>query len=255
MSATLHLVRMRIDAQKLYSFARRSRATARELDEGYAVHALLTALFDHGASEVDCVAPKPFHIVSSRERAIDVLGYSRADHLVLAERARTFADPRAWGVCDVEGLASKPMPSSVPSGKRLGFEVRVCPVRRIAKRGPMNKERAEVDAFVAKAWEVAPEQKLDRETVYREWLTEELEKEGAAKVVTAAMSNFHLDRVLRRTQGEERKAISVPRPDVRFEGVLEVGESEAFARRLARGVGRHRAFGFGMLLLRPAGAT
>jgi CRISPR system Cascade subunit CasE len=34
-------------------------------------------------------------------------------------------------------------------------------------------------------------------------------------------------------------------------GILEVTGGEAFARLLARGVGRHRAFGFGMLLLKP----
>lgn len=255
MSANLHLVRMRLDAKKLYAFAKRSRATGRELDEGYAVHALFAALFDHGAAEAERVAPKPFHIASSRDRAVDVLGYSGVDHRVLAERARTFADPRAWDVCDLEGLASKPMPARFEAGTKLGFAVRTCPVRRIAKRGPMTSDRAEVDAFVAKSWEVGPEVMLDREQVYREWLGEELGKEGAAKLVTASMANFHLDRLLRRTQGEERKARATQRPDVQFEGVLEVGEPEAFAARLARGVGRHRAFGFGMVLLRPAGGA
>ena len=36
------------------------------------------------------------------------------------------------------------------------------------------------------------------------------------------------------------------------EGTLTVGDPDAFSRLLARGIGRHRAFGFGMLLLRPA---
>ena len=37
-----------------------------------------------------------------------------------------------------------------------------------------------------------------------------------------------------------------------FEGTLEVRDAALFQGLLARGVGRHRAFGFGMLLLRPA---
>jgi CRISPR system Cascade subunit CasE len=37
-----------------------------------------------------------------------------------------------------------------------------------------------------------------------------------------------------------------------FNGVLEVTEPGTFASSLARGIGRHRAFGFGMLLLRQA---
>lgn len=251
----LHLVRCTIDAQKLYAFARKSRATGFRFDEGYAVHAFFAALFDHGASEDARVAPKPFHIPSFKggARRIDVLGYSKLDHLALKERASTFADPLSWGVCDIESLVSRPMPTSFPAGTRLGFSVRFCPIRRIAKKGPMSRDRAEVDAFLAKTWEVAdPDVILDREQVYREWLAEELAKEGAATVLDASMSNFELDHVRRRTQGERRKAKEPQRPDVTFEGVLEVGDSAAFSRRLARGVGRHRAFGFGMLLLRPA---
>jgi len=38
-------------------------------------------------------------------------------------------------------------------------------------------------------------------------------------------------------------------------GVLQVRDSAAFAALLARGIGRHRAFGFGMLLLKPAAAA
>jgi CRISPR system Cascade subunit CasE len=252
MSAPLHLVRVSVDAQKLYAFARRSRATAREFDEGYAVHALFAALFDHGAAEDARVAPRPFHVVDPAHRTLTVLGYTAHDHRALAERAATFADPLAWGVCDLDGMVSKPMPSAFESGQRLGFAVRVCPIRRIAKRGPMTRDRAEVDAFLARSWEVGPEVPLDRGEVYRAWLDEDLAKEGAAQVVEATMTNFQLGRLHRRTQGEDRKGHRTDRPDVTFEGVLEVRDPAAFALRLARGVGRHRAFGFGMLLLRPA---
>jgi len=252
MSPPLHLVRLGLDAQKLYAFARRSRAAAREFDDGYAIHALFAALFDHHAPEDARVAPKPFHVVDPEHRTLSVLGYSALDHHALSERARTFADPLAWGVCDLDGMASKPMPSAFEAGMRLGFAVRVCPIRRVAKRGPMLRERAEVDAFLAKSWEVGPDVRLERQDVYRAWLDEELGKAGADKVLDATMTSFKLGRLHRRTQGEERKGHRTARPDVTFEGVLEVGDPAAFAGRLARGVGRHRAFGFGMLLLRPA---
>ncbi len=253
MTAPLHLVRLGIDAQKLYAFARRSRAAAREFDEGYAVHALFAALFDHGAPEDARVAPKPFHIISSAGRKLEVLGYASLDHRALAERATTFADPLAWDAgCDLETMASKPMPTRFESGTQLGFSVRACPIRRIAKRGPMTRDRAEVDAFLAKSWEVGPDVPLDRQDVYGAWLGEELAKEGAATLVETAMASFQLGQLHRRSHGEERKGHRTERPDVTFEGVLEVKDGTAFGRRLARGVGRHRAFGFGMLLLRPA---
>ena len=144
------------------------------------------------------------------------------------------------------------MPEGFESGMRLGFSVRACPVSRIAKRGPMTRERAEVDAFLARAWEAGPDVKLDREQVYREWLGAELAKEGAARLLEASMDGFRLGRLHRRTHGEERTDHRSERPDVTFDGVIEVGEPGAFRARLARGVGRHRAFGFGMLLLKPA---
>ena len=252
MSDTIHLVRLSLDAQKLYAFARRSRAAARDFDEGYAVHALLAALFDHGAAAGERVAPKPFRVMSAKGRVQDVLGYASLDRDALVERARRFADPLAWGVCDLDGAASKPMPDAFPAGTRLAFSVRACPVRRIAKRGPMDRDRAEVDAFLAKSWEVGREVRLDREEVYRAWLAEELAKEGAAAMVEARTSSFQLGRLHRRTHDEARRGHRTSRPDVTFDGVLEVREPASFSRRLARGIGRHRAFGFGMLLLAPA---
>jgi CRISPR system Cascade subunit CasE len=42
-------------------------------------------------------------------------------------------------------------------------------------------------------------------------------------------------------------------PDVILAGELTVADAEGFLALLARGVGRHRAFGFGMLLLSPPG--
>lgn len=250
--SSIHLVRLAVDARKLYTFAHRSRATSREYDVGYALHALLAALFDHGAAEDARVAPRPFHIINPAATKLDVLGYAEIDAHALADRAKTIADPVAWGVCDLDDMVSKPMPSAFEAGKRLGFSVRVCPTRRIAKRGPMVRDRAEVDAFLAKSWEVGPEVPLERQDVYRAWLDEELAKEGAAKVLDASLTNFQIGRFHRRTQGEGRKGHRTERPDATFEGELEIGDGGAFVRRLARGVGRHRSFGFGMLLLRPA---
>ncbi len=41
-------------------------------------------------------------------------------------------------------------------------------------------------------------------------------------------------------------------PDVTWHGELTVLDGDKFAARLAAGVGRHSAYGYGMLLLRPA---
>jgi len=48
-----------------------------------------------------------------------------------------------------------------------------------------------------------------------------------------------------------RQSRLVGGPDVVLAGQLRVTDPQAFAQLLAKGVGRHRAFGFGLLLLRP----
>ncbi len=252
MTQDLHLVRMNIDAQALYRFARQSRLAARDFDEGYAVHTLLAALFDHGASPETRVAPKPFRVVDPANRIIEVLGYAKLPHQALAERAKAFADPLAWDICNLEGLASRPVPR-FQEGSELGFSVRVCPVRRVAKRGNQRQDRAEVDVFLAKVWALNdPEAEVDREAVYREWLQQEIEKDGAAVLRSAELTSFQLGRQHRRTQGQQRQAARLSHPEAHFEGVLAVRDPATFAERLRRGLGRHRSFGFGMLLLKPA---
>jgi len=247
----LHLVRLTVDAQKLYAFSRQSRLSTRDLDLGYAVHAVLAALFDHGTIGEVNAAPKPFHVVDPMQRRLEVLGYSNIDHVALSERARAFADPRAWGVCDLESIASRPVPE-FRIGTKLSFSTRVCPVRRIAKRGNQKKDRAEVDAFLAEVWKLDDKTvPLDRGTVYREWLSEQVEK-GGAKLLEAKLQSFQLGTQHRRTQGDERISKRVKHPEATFAGTLEVTDGAAFGARLMRGLGRHRSFGFGMLLLRPA---
>lgn len=254
MAETLHLVRVSVDARGLYSFAGKSSAMGPQLDIGYAVHALFGALFDHGVDPSERVAPKPFTVGEDKRGVFDVHGYSGLSHDALRERARQFADPLAWGASDLDGMVSRPMPTSFAAGARLGFEARVCPTRRVKKRGPMDRDAAEVDAYLARKWASEEGAVLDREAIYRDWLAEQVGRNGAATIEVARMTRFQGGTFLRRTQGEKRKGHASGRPDVTFRGVLTVQAPDAFAAVLARGLGRHRSFGFGMLLLHAAPA-
>ena len=90
-----------------------------------------------------------------------------------------------------------------------------------------------------------------REQVYHDWLIRKLD--GAAEVETCRLDRFRLVRLFRRGRrtgkGRARKAPQLP--EAVLKGRLKVLDSEAFSHLVARGIGRHRAFGFGMLLLRP----
>lgn len=245
MPGELRMLRMRFDAGRLFELGRRRRLPMRDADLGYLLHCQLKELF--GAD-----APSPFFAQDDRGRRVTVLGYSRRSGEELREHAARFADPAVHAACDFEALSEKLMPAEWPAGLRVGFEVRACPIVRLSSGvGPYAKG-AEIDAFLVRC--VREDGKpVERAAVYRDWLAAEFERRGGARLVASEIRAFQRGSLLRRTHGEVRKSHTADRPDVRFAGVLEVIDGSAFSALLARGIGRHRAFGFGMLLLRPAG--
>jgi CRISPR system Cascade subunit CasE len=95
---------------------------------------------------------------------------------------------------------------------------------------------------------------LDRSEVYAQWLRELLVRQGGAELVDAIVTRYRLLGVTRKTKkdglGGARQSRIVSGPDVVLTGQLRVTDPQSFAQILSRGVGRHRAFGFGLLLLR-----
>lgn len=240
----LHLLRLDLSQPALYGLARDHRLPLHSNDIGYVLHAGLAALFGE-------LSPETFAIERMEERSIRILAYSERPLAELQERAATYADPAVYRLCDWERAADKPMPTTWREGQRLGFQARVCPTVRTAKAGPFHRAGAEVDAFLVAARHAGEGPKPDRAVVYGKWLAMALERSGGARLEVSTIENFHVESLLRRTQGERRSAPQVRKPDVTFQGALTVTSPERFEALLRRGVGRHRAFGFGMLLLRP----
>jgi len=238
------MLRVELDTARLFELGRRHQISLRDADMGYLVHCQLAALFGD-------LAPRPFAIVGSPGRRLSVLAYSsRADNDLRAH-AEAYSDPTAYAACDWQVFASKPMPSEWKEGQVVGFETKVCPVIRKANASERRREGAEVDAFLAKCWEVGDASvPVDRASVYRDWLRAQLERSGGARLREAKLERFQRERVLRRTQGDVRCGQRCELPDATLCGTLEVADPMKFRTLLARGVGRHRAFGFGMLLLR-----
>ena len=84
-----------------------------------------------------------------------------------------------------------------------------------------------------------------REAVYRDWLAVRLGSAATLDPATTTLQRFERSRVARLGGAPEG-------PDATFQGELEVGDPDAFVQLLANGVGRHKAYGYGMLMLRPA---
>lgn len=243
---SLQLLRLQPDPTALAPWATRHRLLSPDGDYGYALHALLSAAFGD-------LAPKPFHYLGGRQ---GLLAYTSADLGMLRMNA-SLAPPDVARALGLDHLDARPFPNAWRAGQCLGFEARIRPVVR-------GKDGRERDAYLhavegtVDTGQIAGNGSIAQRTViYKDWLEKQFGLDGAAQIVEAHLDSFRLTRVLRKAGSSDngkRKTTNNAGPDVVFKGHLQVGDAPAFNRLLERGVGRHRAFGFGMLLLRPAGS-
>jgi CRISPR system Cascade subunit CasE len=248
----LFMVRLRLETRSLFELARRRKIVLRDMDTGYAVHCYLKELF--GVNAPAPFAVTPFVEKASAGRFLTVVGYTRTGKEELENYAQALSDPAVYEGCDWSRMASKPLPAKWPHGARFAFEVRACPTVRKGSEGPFHKKGAEVDVFISRCWEVSnPDVVVSREQVYGQWLSNQIDRIGGAKLRAFKLKAFERECLFRRDHLAERKFHRTEKPSAIFGGSLEVTDSALFTRLMQRGIGRHRAFGFGMLLLRNEG--
>lgn len=242
---TLFMVRLDPDTQAAARwFAGESLLSRQPEDGAYRWHALLAATFGRA------LAPKPFRVLSRRNRPLQILAYTKEGPEVLDAAARDFADPLALAALglDRNAVVGKLIPP-FSAGRRLGFSMVVRPTIRTDLDGDRTKS-AELDAYVMalRRAEVDGAGQPDRASVYCDWAKAKLEA-GGARVVDLRLDG--LDQVATLRRGVERRLRAVQGHSVQIAGALDVTDAASFAALVARGVGRHRAFGYGMLLLSP----
>jgi CRISPR system Cascade subunit CasE len=242
-------------AQRNYGFTLRRGPKGQErgagFDEGRAIHHLLAETLGPGVLQ-------PFRqFVAPDGKQSQVYVYSRLDAAALRDAANSHALPEASTICDLTQLGAKVMPEQWRSGRRLGFEIRVRPVSRLLK--PLTvadgtfPKGAEVDAFLIEALRSFPTGEAaeasmlkagrSREAVYRDWLA--LRLKGAATL----QPGVRLTRFQRLRAA--RKSYSPDGPDAVLQGDLIVDDPAGFQKLLSQGIGRHKTYGYGMLLVRP----
>lgn len=218
-------------------------------DEGRALHHLLDELF--GPRII-----KPFRLlVSPGSYTANLYGYSRLSHEQLRAAAANHGLPEHINVIQPTGINSKQMPSNWKEGQRLGFDLRVRPVRRL--KSPLEdgnssfRAGAELDAFLIEALRMHPRDNKgmtngarSRELVYLEWLEARLYEGVAIDRDATRLTSFRRTSISRGTTGPEG-------PDAVFHGMLTIKNPDRFKELLSHGIGRHRAYGYGMILLRP----
>ncbi len=253
----LHLVHAPLDMRRFNRWAgRRGLIRRGAFDAGYALHVLLSAMFGKGALQ-------PFRLFASeRRRSAALYGYSDGDEASLRLRAAGVAPPDCEEVIAPQRLRSKPMPSAFEQGERLGFDLRLRPVRRLRndlpdpQLGSSLSKGSEVDAYRLALLRTCPgtprgrdasteRASITRESVYRDWLAERFD--DVVAVDQCKLAGFQRTRIVRGENGGPEG------PDAILHGTMTVNDADRFAHMLRKGVGRHRAYGYGMLLLRPPG--
>ncbi|HML52668.1 MAG TPA: type I-E CRISPR-associated protein Cas6/Cse3/CasE [Solidesulfovibrio magneticus] len=233
----LYMVQLEIVPRQLFGWARQTGVTA--VDRGYLAHSAMRIVFGDAA-------PQPFAVYGNGQNPfLKVLGYTASEPEAL-RAGLALAEPILSEAFPAERILGKAMPTQFASGTRYAFQVECCPVTRNGKDGNVREK----DAFLA-ACDAAPQGGVDRGQVYTAWTGAEIARDGAAELLECSMKGFQLFTPVRRKgKGSLPRSIG-QRPRARMDGVLRVVDADAFAALLARGVGRHRAFGLGMMLLRP----
>ena len=252
--ATLQMVRAEIDMREF----QRWMGTRRLQDPDHAMHCLLKECFGD-------LAPKPFRLITPRGCSSGTFyGYGQADAASLREASSMYAEPLQSRIIAAVTLDSKPMPAQWRAGLRLGFETRIRPIVRLLQdtsRAPSQlmpkfadgsvRAGKECDAFLWQAIQHPDRHGMQRsrEEVYRDWVADQLTRRGGATMdpERTKLVSFQRTRTVRKLGGRPSEG-----PDAVMRGVLTVTDSHAFNALLAQGIGRHRAYGYGMLLLRPA---
>lgn len=221
-----------------------------EFDAGKALHHLIHESL--GPTALQC-----FRLfLQAKGGKGSLYAYSRMNGDELRDTAAAYALTEHLNAFDAGRIECKAMPNDWKQGRILGFDVRVRPVRRLASalQTPTGKlqKGAEVDAFMSAALREHPESKTGmaksgrtRESVYFDWLSEKMSHAAEALRENVRLAKFSRSMAVRGGRAIEG-------PDATLHGTLRITDPAAFDKLLTHGVGRHRSYGYGMLLLRPA---
>lgn len=235
----LAMIRMPVDVRALRIYATMTRTGD---DDGcYALHHAMRKRWGDSA-------PQPFHAVLSGPEP-HVVGYMEdpSSLKVVGD------DPHLRAVFP-DGMESRAIALPENAGGTYSFRVRTRPLIRYGKRiaDIIEKEtgrRPFPEMCAVQATRLRTGGDVDAAQVCRDWLARRLE--GAASLATFSLLDYVAQPVLRSTHGPAGPK-TFPGSTAVMTGTMVVEDPAAFAALLAKGVGRHAAFGYGLMLIAPA---
>ena len=255
----LNMISIDLDLGALMIWGHRRRLGG---DTAYLVHAASRQAFG-------TLGPQPFLIQPERSR---ILGYTSAseEYLRNSHAATANSDSLLHAVFTLPEICLRTMPDQWCSGRRYHFSVFCRPTVRHTYDldGPAaEKVKVESDVWLRKTytdWKAAGKpdtlrayrqlHKGEIEETYVRWLEKRFMPAAELEyaVVSGSRSTAMTARSSKDHDGAPTRSSKRSWPETTFTGTLTVADPAAFDRLIRHGVGRHIAFGFGMLLLRAA---
>ena len=206
-------------------------------DPDRTAHCLLTESF--GPED----APRPFVIKAREEYGSPhgtLLAYTRLAAEELRESAERHQRLAHAAVLDPETLKTVRTPTQWEEGQTLEFEIRTKPTKRSSSRQDGGHGH-EQDFFLASPTNSS------RAATYCQWLAQTMSRQGALLADPETMTVRQLS--LRRTKRQNNSGWHTA-PDVTITGAATVINPELMEQAIAQGLGRHKGYGYGMLLLK-----
>ncbi|NQW10756.1 MAG: type I-E CRISPR-associated protein Cas6/Cse3/CasE [Alphaproteobacteria bacterium] len=153
---------------------------------------------------------------------------------------------------DLWVIDTKDYAPAIRDGSRLRFILRANPT--ISRRDGQREQRHDV-VMDAKTQARQADKTIATDTMINGAATEWLIKKGDRHGFTVSPGNVAVDgytRTVFRHVNRHGKHGDIVLSSVDFDGSLGVTDPDRFERALVNGIGRARAFGFGLLLVRPA---
>ena len=227
---TLNLLKADIDMRHMAHWS----AVEGHSDSARALHCLVFHTFGPHR------APRTFAAIENPERPREhatLLAYSTSSAEELQEVARANQSALTAGIMNPHSFRSTPVPDSWHKGTTLRFQVRTIPTFR--PRG------SSIEVDLHRKYDASP----TREETYHRWLSRIMADKGGADAPPHAMELIHYN-----TRSIRRSPVSpvMTVPDVTIQGTCTIDDPEKWNHALTVGVGRHKAYGYGMLLLSSA---
>ena len=205
------------------------------------------------------LAPRPHRVFfpNNPDKAATLYGYTQANADALRAMAQACANPLQTEVLPPDSIMTKPMPTNWRQGETFGFDIRVRPIRRFKRNTPprpkpggpyprRTSREIDISLHINQERRAHNLPRLPTGTLYVNWLQTLFADQGGAALITDATSIHSLNQ----TPTNHKKPSPILGPDLVIQGALTVTDPSAFQRLIASGIGRHKTYGYGMLIIR-----